>query len=137
MRPLLLRPPDFLIGLSSDFSGSLRVTSPKSEVVMKRREGVYGLYFLVGTVVPPSLREAHELVDLLTGLEGHDGLEPVLRAAGVAAHALNRDALLDVVQLRDVDLEVRHDGFLDLHAVCPIVHVEGVLPGLRGHDSLL
>src|SRR5690554_1170878 len=137
MRPLLLRPPDFLIGRSSDFSGSERVISPKSDVVMKRREGVYGRYFLVGMSNPPSLREALELLDLLTGLEGHDGLEPLLRAAGEAAHPLRLAAHLDEVHLRDVDLEDRLDGLLDLHAVGPRVHVERVLAGLHGHYGLL
>src|SRR5690606_35572027 len=47
MRPRLLRPPDFLSGLTSDFSGLVLVSSLKSAVVMVLREGVYGRYFLV------------------------------------------------------------------------------------------
>src|SRR5690606_6779985 len=137
MRPMLLRPPDFLIGASSGFSGSLRVISAKSDVVMKRREGVYGRYFLLGMSLPPSLREALELLDLLTGLEGHDGLEPVLRAAREPAEALDLAAHLDEVHLRDVDVEDRLDGLLDLDAVRLRVHVERVLAVLHGHDGLL
>ncbi len=47
MRPRLLRPPERGRGARSDFSGFDFVTSAKSDVVMKRREGVYGRYFLV------------------------------------------------------------------------------------------
>src|SRR3954452_16828646 len=44
MRPVLLRPPFFGSGTTSDFSGSLRVTSAKSATLAPRRPGVVGLY---------------------------------------------------------------------------------------------
>ena len=45
MRPLLLRPPVFLIGSVRLFSGRDFVTSSNEETVMKRRPGLVGLYF--------------------------------------------------------------------------------------------
>ncbi len=44
MRPLLLRPPFFGRGATSDFSGSDRVISTKSATDEPRRPGVVGLY---------------------------------------------------------------------------------------------
>jgi hypothetical protein len=46
MRPLLLRPPDFLTEPVRLFSGFDRVTSSNFETVMKRRPGEVGLNFL-------------------------------------------------------------------------------------------
>src|SRR5690606_9499276 len=112
-RPRLLRPPLFFSGRIRDFSGSERVTSAKSDVVIVRREGVYGRYFLVG-IVPPSLREAVELLDALPGLECDDRLEAVGSASLVLALALDLAADLDQVDLGDPDLEDRLDGLLDL-----------------------
>src|SRR5690606_5337711 len=130
-------PPDFLLGRINDFSGLSLVTSPKSEVVMNRREGVYGRYFLVGMSNPPSLREALELIDLLTWLEGHDCLEAFRGAAGVPPLGLHLGPHLHEVHLRDVDVEDGHDGLLDLHAVGPRMHEERVLAVLHGHHGLL
>src|SRR5919201_2470601 len=48
LRPLTLRPPDFLSPSVSDFSGSLRVTSAKSAKVAKRRPGLVGLGLRIG-----------------------------------------------------------------------------------------
>src|SRR3954447_15632081 len=53
MRPLLLRPPFFVTGASSDFSGSFLVISAKSETVMKRRPGDVGLYLRTAISVQP------------------------------------------------------------------------------------
>src|SRR3954452_381862 len=44
MRPCALRPPFFGSGRTSDFSGSVRVTSTKSATLAPRRPGVVGLY---------------------------------------------------------------------------------------------
>jgi hypothetical protein len=49
MRPALLRPPFFFTEPVRLFSGLPFVTSSKVEVVMKRRLGVVGRYFLIGT----------------------------------------------------------------------------------------
>ncbi len=45
MRPRLFRPPFFVSGSRSDFSGSDFVMSSKPETAMKRRPGLVGLYF--------------------------------------------------------------------------------------------
>src|SRR5690606_41124124 len=116
MRPRLLRPPLFLLGRSRDCSGLVRVTSAKSDVVIVRREGVYGRYFLVG-IVPPSLGEAVELLDALPGLERDDRLEAVGSATLEPALALDLATDTDQVDLGHADLEDRFDGLLDLRAV--------------------
>src|SRR5690349_12799170 len=56
-RPYELRPPVFLMPSTSDFSGSTRVISSKSDHVAKRRPGLVGLCFLRG-ITHPSLRRA-------------------------------------------------------------------------------
>src|SRR3954453_887809 len=56
-RPYELRPPVFEMPSTSDFSGSVRVTSSKSANVAKRRPGLVGLYFFSGTT-HQSLRRA-------------------------------------------------------------------------------
>ena len=48
MRPLLFRPPVFLSGSRSDFSGAFFVTPSNEETAMKRRPGLVGLYFFSG-----------------------------------------------------------------------------------------
>ena len=57
MRPRLFRPPFFVIGSSSDFSGSDFVISSKPDVAMKRRPGLVGLYFL-SAIRRPLLRRS-------------------------------------------------------------------------------
>src|SRR5664279_5321140 len=52
MRPLLLRPPLRVTGSTSERSGSVRVMSSNVSVVMKRRPGEVGLYFLMPTYLP-------------------------------------------------------------------------------------
>src|SRR2546421_11910779 len=49
LRPLTLRPPDFLRPSTSVFSGSDFVISAKSEYVTKRRPGLVGLGLRIGT----------------------------------------------------------------------------------------
>jgi hypothetical protein len=46
--PEQLRPPLFLSGVTSDFSGSFFVNSLKSAVVINRRPGDVGEYFFSG-----------------------------------------------------------------------------------------
>ena len=53
MRPLLLRPPDFLRGSVRARSGPFLERSEKSSVVMKRRPGDVGLYCLSAIVPRP------------------------------------------------------------------------------------
>src|SRR3954471_13049168 len=48
LRPLTLRPPDFLSPSVRDFSGSSRLISAKSGYVVKRRPGLVGLGLRIG-----------------------------------------------------------------------------------------
>src|SRR5438270_603362 len=54
LRPLTLRPPDFLSPLVRDFSGSSRVSSAKSGYVANRRPGEVGLGLRSGIRRPSS-----------------------------------------------------------------------------------
>src|SRR3954471_16115703 len=100
MRPRLSRPPVFLMGSVSDFSGRGFVSSSKPRWVMKRRPGDVGLKFLSAI----SLCLVEELDHLLALLEDDVGLLPVRAAADVAALAL------------DLAVDVGHAHRLDLHA---------------------
>src|SRR5258708_15179285 len=81
-RPLTLRPLCFLRCCTSDFSGSLRVTSSKVDTDMKRRPGLVGLYFLIGIC----LHALEEALDRLALRQRHDSLLPA-RAAALDAGA--------------------------------------------------
>src|SRR5918997_5256752 len=52
LRPLALRPPDFVRPSTSDFSGSVFVTSAKSGYETKRRPGLVGLGLRIGMRLP-------------------------------------------------------------------------------------
>src|SRR5690625_7720069 len=82
---------------------------------MKRREGVYGRYFLVGMI--PPLGEPFKLLDRLSRLEGDYGLLAVLVAAFEAANAAYLAADLYQVDLHDIHVENLLDRFLDLGPV--------------------
>src|SRR3954451_12564286 len=56
LRPLTLRPPDFLSPSVSDFSGVDFVISAKSEYVTKRRPVLVGLGLRIGIQAQPSSR---------------------------------------------------------------------------------
>src|SRR4051812_43941074 len=56
LRPLALRPPDFLRPSTSVFSGVVFVISAKSEYVTKRRPGLVGLGLRIGIQAQPSSR---------------------------------------------------------------------------------
>jgi len=84
MRPDALRPPVLFSGLSSDFSGVVRVISEKSETDEPRRPGVVGLYFLIAICFP--LADVGEDVDG-AGLEGHDCSLRVLALSHAEARA--------------------------------------------------
>src|SRR3954453_1947781 len=58
MRPYALRPPLFVMPRTSDFSGSERVTSARSDQVAKRRPGLVGLCFLMAISRAPDPRTA-------------------------------------------------------------------------------
>src|SRR5919112_6463844 len=76
--PRLLRPPDFFIGSSSDFSGVSRVISSNPDTERKRVPAVIGRNCLI-------LISALEHGDRVAVLERHDGLLPALRGAADAA----------------------------------------------------
>src|ERR671931_420146 len=64
--PWTFRPPFLGSGRTSDFSGSVRVTSAKSATLEPRRPGVVGLYLRIGIVDNPSAHRAAEGVDPVT-----------------------------------------------------------------------
>src|ERR1700745_4272259 len=71
-RPCTFRPPLLCSGTTSDFSGSLRVISEKSEPLAPRRPGVVGLYLRIATYFSLTHRSAED-IDPVTVGEGHDG----------------------------------------------------------------
>src|SRR6478609_2699283 len=93
IRPCALRPPLPCSGRTSDFSGSARVISTKSETLAPRRPGVVGLYLripitLVSQLLP--LRRCSEQVDRLAAFGERDdrafrALAPAVSGAGALA----------------------------------------------------
>src|ERR1700749_3786219 len=71
-RPCTFRPPLLCSGRTSDFSGSLRVISEKSEPLAPRRPGVVGLYLRIATHFSLTTRPAED-VDPVALSQGHDG----------------------------------------------------------------
>src|SRR4029453_2697351 len=91
--PLLLRPPVFGLGTSSDFSGVERVSSTKSATLAPRRPGVVGLYLRIAmSFVRPFFGSAgrrREDVNPLAVGDGHDralGVGTLPEAAPGPAH---------------------------------------------------
>src|SRR4026209_1921756 len=129
--PRLLRPPDFLIGSSSDFSGVARVISSKPDTERKRVPAVMGRNCRM-------LMLALEDGEGLALLEGDDRLLPARRAAAdpptghlVAAH-------LHGTHRRDVHAELQRERVADLVFVGLGMHLEGVLlPRLIRGGALL
>src|SRR6201996_2457625 len=121
-RPWTLRPPLLCSGRTSDFSGSLRVISEKSEPLAPRRPGVVGLYLRIPTCV--SLTNRAEDVDPVALGEGDDGalgVDPLAPAEpGTAPLALP----VEGVHPGHLDPEHLLDRLLDLRLV-----------GLRGDDE--
>src|SRR5690606_9129283 len=126
MRPVLLRPPDFGSGLTSDFSGVDRVISTKSATLAPRRPGVVGLYLRMDMSASCALADSREDVDR-AGLEGDDRALGVLALAGAEARATRLADPVDRVHALDLDVEDLLDGELDLGLVRAGVDEEGVL----------
>src|SRR5438874_6260050 len=85
MRPVALRPPLLCKGRTSDFSGSDRVISAKSDTLAPRRPGVVGLYLRMPISCSPRSsggRAAEDLDRLALGRQRHN------RALGVLALAV-------------------------------------------------
>src|SRR5881628_1819162 len=120
MWPLLLRPPVRRSGSSSDFSGSLFVTSAKSETERNRVAGVIGR----NCRMPMS---ALEHLDRVTLLEGHDRLLPVRPAPDVAPVGAALGPHDQRAHAGDGDLEQRLDRRLDLRLGRVGMHAKRVL----------
>src|SRR4051794_37595991 len=137
MRPVLLRPPVFGSGRSSDFSGVERVISAKSATDEPRRPGVVGLYLRMAmSFFPWSLADSREDVDR-AGLERDDGALGVLALAEAEPRAAGLAGAVERVHRRDLDTEDLLDGELDLGLVRPRVDDEGVLAVIDQAVALL
>src|SRR5690606_22900063 len=138
MRPCELRPPVFLSGSSSDFSGSVFVISSKVATVMPRRAGDVGLYRLTPMVHPASsISGTLEDRDPLALCQGHDGLLDLPRAALRPALPAQLALLPDGVHLGDLHVEDLLDRLLNLRLVGVAVDFEHVLALLHQGSSLL
>src|SRR5215212_6885412 len=134
LRPLTLRPPDFLRPSVSDFSGFVFVISAKSGKVRKRRPGDVGLGLRTGIQIG---LQALEDRDRIARADLHDGLLPLAGAARGVAPALRLGGDGGRADVEHLDLEQRLDGLLDLRLVRVLVHAERVLVGRRQHVGLL
>src|SRR5580692_9109381 len=110
-RPYTLRPPDlFLVSVRARIGRFLeRPTGLFSEV--KRWDGVSGRKCLMGMAGGPFAVSASDELDLVAGLERHDGLLVVGgRARRALAALLVLAAVVHGVHAADGDLEGRLDG---------------------------
>src|SRR3954463_10751150 len=122
IRPCALRPPLPCSGRTSDFSGSVRVISAKSETLAPRRPGVVGLYLRIPITLVSQLlslgRLLPEQVDRLTACgQRDDGALGALARAVSGTGALALALAVGGVHRRDLDLEDLLDGDLDLGLV--------------------
>src|SRR6266702_6249410 len=115
-RPCTFLPPCECSGRTSDFSGSLRVISEKSEPLAPRRPGVVGLYLRIPTVVSLTNRSAEDVNPVALG-QGHDGTLGV-RPLAVAEPGPAPLALpVEGVHAGHLDPEHLLDRLLDLRLV--------------------
>src|SRR3954452_5552655 len=126
MRPLLFRPPDFFTGSSRLFSGVVFVTSSKVDTDMNRRPGLVGLNLRTGIRQGLKVGGLEDL-DLLAGVEFHDGLLPAGARALDQAAPLRLRPHLDDVDRRHLDVEQLLDRLAHLRLVGVGVHAERVL----------
>src|SRR6266568_1062841 len=119
MWPLLLRPPVRFSGSSSDFSGSVFVTSVKSETERNRVAGVIGR----NCRMPIS---ALEYLDGVALFEGDDRFLPGRPPAGVPPVRAAFGAHDHGAHAGDGHLEQRLDGRLDLRLACVRMDAERV-----------
>src|SRR5215213_1797608 len=105
--PVLLRPPVFGLGTSSDFSGVDRVSSTKSATDEPRRPGVVGLYLRIPMFesVLRSARRRREDVDALAVGHRDDGALGVGATPGARAGAPLLALPVQRVDARDLDVE--------------------------------
>src|SRR5215831_17284292 len=131
IRPCTFLPPRPCSGRTSDFSGSLRVTSAKSEPLAPRLPGVVGLYLRMPMSAEAPCSSGLALaadVDPLASGQADDRalgvwpLAPELAGLGTDAAPLARP--VQRVHAGHLDVEDRLDGLADLR-----------LGGVRGHDE--
>src|SRR5579875_394086 len=135
-RPCTFRPPLPCSGRTSDFSGSLRVISEKSEPLAPRRPGVVGLYLRIPTCFSLTNRSAEDIDPVALG-QGHDralGVRP-LAPALPGAPALARP--VERVHAGHLDPEHLLDRLLYLRLVGVRRHDEGVLALVEKAVALL
>src|SRR6266536_563962 len=124
--PCALRPPLFVSGRSSDFSGVVRVISAKSETLEPRRPGVVGLYLRIAIVYNPSADRAAEGLDPVTVDELDHRPLRVLALAPTGAGALALALAVERVHSHDADVEDLLNRDLDFGLVGVRVHQERV-----------
>src|SRR6202042_985967 len=115
IRPCTFRPPWPCSGRTSDFSGSLRVTSEKSAPLAPRLPGVVGLYLRIAMcskllwIARLADRTAEDVDPLASGEadDGPLGVRP-LAPAELGPAALARP--VEGVHARDLDAEAGLDG---------------------------
>src|SRR3954451_1340940 len=147
MRPWLLRPPFLGSGLTSDFSGVVRVTSTKSATDEPRRPGVIGLYLRIAMSLSPvsapgclgarSGDRTPEDVDAVAVGEADDRALGVGPTAGSEARAPGLAWTVDGVDARHLHVEHLLDRDLDLGLVGAGAHQEGVLVRVEEAVALL
>src|SRR3954454_9829839 len=139
LRPLALRPPDFLSPSTRVFSGVVFVISAKSEYVTKRRPGLVGLGLRIGICLALALEalEALEDRDGVALAHLHDGLLPRPGLARRVAAPLGLGLDRGRAHVDDLDVEQRLDGLTDLRLVRVVVDAERVLAGRGEHVALL
>src|SRR5680860_140843 len=139
MRPWLLRPPFLCSGLTSDFSGVVRVISTKSATDEPRRPGVVGLYLRIAMSV--FLRAARfsgaEDVDAVALSEADDRALGVGTLAHAVAGTTGLALAVERVHRRHLDVEHLLDRDLDLGLVGVRTHQERVLVGVEEAVALL
>src|SRR5829696_5178863 len=139
LRPWALRPPDLRRPSTSDFSGSVFVTSEKSGYVENRRPGLVGLGLRMAMLLLLALEALQALEDRDGVARAHldDGLLPGPRAAGGEAAALGLGLDRHRADLDHLDVEELLDGLADLGLVRVGVDPERVLVVRREHVALL
>src|SRR5258708_5179794 len=128
MRPCTFLPPRPCSGSTSDFSGSLRVTSAKSEPLAPRLPGVVGLYLRMpmSAKAPIRLRLAAQAADVdpLACRQAHDRSLRVRSLAPASAGTAPLSWPVERVHASDLHVEHRLDRLPDLRLV-----------GMRGDDE--
>src|SRR5450756_1027158 len=135
-RPCTFRPPLLCSGRTSDFSGSLRVISEKSEPLAPRRPGVVGLYLRLPTYGSLTNRSAEDVNPVAVG-QGDDGTLGVHSLAPAGPGAATLSLPVKRVHPGHLDSEDFLNRLLDLRLVGVGCHDEGVLALIEQAVALL